>query len=184
MAGEKEMNWDIHLEPGEHVRWEGRPAPRGFTFRNWRHSVFGILLFLLSLFWFTVGIQLGAVYHSPIIPWIPVPFVLGGLYLGIGHVLLARLEWERVFYAVTDRRVLSTRGVFRPRVESLRLEELTHFLLKPLGEEMGSFRLTGGRPPRTLSLPCIEYPRRVAALLEAALAANDRLAQPAAGPAS
>lgn len=174
------MNWDAHLEPGEHLRWEGRPAPRGFTFRNWKHSVFGLLLLILSTFWFNVGIQLAAVFDSPFLPLIPFPFVLAGLYLAIGHVLLARLEWEKVFYAVTDRRVLCTRGVFRPRLESLHLKDLTHFLLKPLGEELGSFRLTGGLPPKSVSLPCIEYPRRVAALLEAALAANNRLAQPAA----
>lgn len=176
------MNWNAYLEPGEQLRWEGRPAPRGFTFRNWKHSVFGLLLSILSIFWFTVGIQLRAVFGSALIPWIPVPFLLTGLYLAIGHVLVARFEWEKVFYAVTDRRVLSTRGVFRPRLESLHLQDLTHFLLKPLGQELGSFRLVGGVPPRSISLPCIEYPRRVAALLEAALAANNRLAQPSAAP--
>lgn len=174
------MDWKEHLEPGEELRWQGRPAPRGFTFRNWKHSVFGFLLSLLSIFWLLVGIQLRAVYQLPYIAWIPVPFVLTGLYLAVGHVLLARFEWEKVFYAVTDRRILATRGVFRPRLESLHLKDLTHFLLKPLGEELGSFRLTGGDPPKSISLPCIEYPRRVAALLEAALAANSHLAEPAA----
>ena len=174
------MDWTDCLGADEAVRWEGRPAPRCFVFRNWRRSVFGILLLLFSVFWEMVGLQVGAIFDSRLIAWIFVPFVAAGLYLAIGHLLLARLEWANVFYAVTDRRLLVRRGFFRPRLESLPLSELTHFLMQPLGEELGTFRMTGGDRPRTVFFFCIEHPRRLSALLETALAANHRLVHRAA----
>jgi hypothetical protein len=176
------MDWAPYLEESEAIRWEGKPAPRCFVFRNWRHSVFGLLLLLFSVFWEMVGLQLGEVYDSWALPWIPVPFVAAGLWLAVGHLLLARLEWEKVFYAVTDRRVLARRGFFRLRLETVLLSDLTHFRLQPLGAELGSFRVTGGEPPRTVNLSCIEHPRRLTALLESALAANNRLQRQAAEP--
>ncbi len=171
------MDWTSELHPEETVQWEGRPAPTCFTFRNWRHSFFGILLLLVSVFWQIVGFQLRSVYHSPLLAWIPLPFVLTALYLAIGHVLLARLEWEKVFYAVTDRRVLARRGFFRPHLLVLPLRELTYFKIKPLADELASFRVSGGDPLQTITLSCIEHPRRLAALLESALANNQRLAR-------
>ena len=45
--------------------------------------------------------QMAAVYDLPWLAWLPVPFMLIGLYLSLGHHLLARLEWKNVFYAVS-----------------------------------------------------------------------------------
>ena len=171
------MDWSVELAAEETLHWEGKPAPRCFVFRNWRHSVFGILLLLLSSFWQIVGFQLQAAYQMSLLLWIPLPFVLTGLYLGMGHHLLARWEWEKVFYAVTDRRILARRGVIRPRIEVMELGELTFFRVQPLGAELASFRISGGDPAKTIVLSCIEHPRRLTALLESALAANQRLAR-------
>lgn len=168
------MDWSSHLAPGERVVWEGRPAPRCFVFRNWKHSLYGVLLLFLSLFWQTVGLQLSAVYHAPLLAWIPVPFVLAGLYLALGHHLLARLEWEHVFYALTDWRLLVHRGLCRRRVASLLLAEVDSFHQRPLGEHLGTLRVSGGKPARTLILCCLEYPRHLTDLLEAALAASGK----------
>jgi hypothetical protein len=168
------MDWSTHLAVGESVLWEGRPAPRCYVFRNWRHSFFGVLLLLLSVFWLTVGLQLSAVYHSPLLAWVPVPFVLAGLYLALGHHLQARLEWEQVFYALTDRRLLVHRGLCRRRVASLLLAEVNCFQLRPLGEQLGTLRVSGGHPVRTLILCCIEHPRQLADRLEAVLAAGGK----------
>ncbi len=169
------MDWSADLQPEEAVQWEGKPAPRCFVFRNWRHSVFGILLLLFSSFWQIVGFQLQVVYHISLLLWIPVPFVLTGIYLGMGHHLLARLEWEKVFYAVTDRRILARRGFFRPRLEVLELRDLASFRVQPLAAELASFKISGGEPVKTIVLSCVEHPRRLAALLESALAMNQRL---------
>jgi len=163
------MDWSHHLAAGEAVVWEGRPAPRCYVFRNWRHSIFGVLLLLLSTWWQAVGYQLGQLYESAWLVWVPLPFVLLGLYMAIGHLLLARLEWEHVFYALTDRQVLVRRGLFRRRVACLPLGELDYFQLRPLGEQLGTLRVSGARWPHILTLCCIEHPRRLTDHLEAAL---------------
>ena len=168
------MDWSPHLLPGETLRWEGRPAPRCFVFRNWRHSLFGILLLLFAAWWQTVGWQLAPVYGLPWLAWIPLPFLAIGLHLAVGHLLLARREWPRVFYAVTDRRVLALRGAGRTRLLQLELAAVTWFELRPLGAELASVRIAAG--DKTLTLPCLEQPRRFADLLEAAMRDSGALA--------
>lgn len=170
------MDWSTHLAAGEYVLWEGRPAPRCYVFRNWRHSLFGLLLLLLSTWWQAVGYQLGQLYDLIWLGWLPLPFVLLGLYLALGHVLLARYEWERVFYAVTDRRVLVLRGLFRSRFDSLPLPEVTHFQVRRHGLDLATVRVGSSKARSPLTLSCIEHPGRLTELLEAAMAASGVLA--------
>lgn len=165
------MDWSSWLEDGETLRWEGRPAPRCYTFRNWRHALLGSLLLLLSLFWQTVGWHLATV----VTPWpalLPLPLVLIAAYLSFGHLLLARLEWERVFYAVTDRRVLALGGFRHSTLRQLPLEHLSACRVQSLGRELASLRLRGAGEGADLRLCCLEYPHLVLPLLEAAIAAN------------
>ncbi len=166
------MNWAGVLVGNEVLYWQGRPAPRCYTFRNWRHALFGVFLFLLSLYWLTIGVQLAAVYGLPWLPWIPVPFLLIGLFLGLGQLAAARVEWEQVFYAVTDRRILVRRGLRGKTLESLPLNEVVWFQLRPHGEELGTLRIRGRDPQARLTLSCIEYPRKVTVLLEGAMAVS------------
>jgi hypothetical protein len=168
------MDWSAHLLPGETLRWEGRPAPRCFVLRNWRHSLFGLLLLLLAAWWQVVGWQLAPVYELPLLAWVPLPFLLIGLHLAFGHLLLARREWPHVFYAVTERRVLALRGGRRPRLQGLPLAAVTWFELRPHGEELATLRLAAGTT--TLLLPCVQHPRPLAALLEAAMRESGALA--------
>ncbi len=166
------MDWSRYLDESETIRWEGRPAPRAFTFRNWKHSLVGFLLLVLALFWESVGLQLKAVYDTPLVFWAPIPFILVGLYLSIGHLFLARIEWEKVYYAVTDRQVLVQKGLFRRRVEQMSLADLTYFRVRPLGAELGTVQLCSGEGDRALVVSCIEYPRQMTRLLEDALEQN------------
>jgi len=167
------MDRSTLLEADERLRWEGRPAPRCFTFRNWRHSLFGCLLLVASVYWQIVGIQLGRTYHLPLIAWIPLPFLVAALYLSVGHLLLARLEWERVFYAVTDRRIVVRRGLFGQRLQDLPLEEVSFFRLHPLGEHLGTVRIHGSDERKPLTLCCIEHPRNLTGLLEEVVESGD-----------
>jgi hypothetical protein len=176
------MDWTPFLEPLEHVRWEGRPAPRCYTFRKWRLSVYGLLLLLLSVFFFVISIPFGEFQGRHFVAFFPIPFILLGIYLSVGQVLLARREWEHVFYAVTDRRILVQRGIWRSRVETMPLEEALCFIYRPLGRELGSFLVRGGAPRPPLALLCIEHPQPLALLLEEALASANhvgRIGQPA-----
>jgi hypothetical protein len=170
------MDWSAQLATGESVLWEARPAPRCYVFRNWRHSLFGLLLLLLSTWWQAVGFQLGQLYDLLWLGWLPLPFVLLGLYLALGHVLLARYEWERVFYAVTDRRVLTLRGLFRSRFSALPLSEVTYFQIRPHGLDLATIRVGSSKALPPLILSCVEHPGRLIALLEAEMAASGALA--------
>jgi hypothetical protein len=163
------MNLQSLLADGEHICWEGRPAPRCFTFRNWRHSIFGILFLLVSTYWQVVGMQIAAAYDVPWLAWLPAPFVILSIYLSLGHHLLARLEWNKVFYAVTDRRLLVRRGLFRTRTLIMELSEITYFQLRRQGEQLGTLRVHGGAQDAVLVLNCIEYPHRLTDLLEDAM---------------
>jgi hypothetical protein len=170
------MDWTPFLQPGERLVWEGRPAPRCYTMRNWRHALFGVILLVPTLYWQVVAVEIAAVYHLPLVPWIPLPFLLAALYLALGQLLVARLEWEKVYYAVTDRRILVQRGVLRTRHLTLALGAVGSFVLRPYGEELASLRIVPTDFSTTLVLSCIEYPRLVTRHLEAAMAAAGRLA--------
>lgn len=169
------MDWSVWLQAGETVRWEGRPAPRCFTFRNWRQSLFGVFLLVLAVYWQIVGIELASAYDLAFVAWIPLPVLLAALYLSIGHLLLSRMEWEKVFYAVTDRRILVLKGVRRQRLFDLPLDRVVYFQLRPRGMELGTVRIGGDRS-NPLVLHCLEHPRKMTDLLEAAMRANGGLA--------
>lgn len=159
------MDWSLYLEREEDVRWQGRPAPRCYTFRKWKHSIFGLALLLLSLFWWGLGMRLTA---GELRNWLPLPFALAGAYLSFGHLLWSRLQWERVFYAITDRRIivhkiLPTRVLFCP------LAEVTRFDLYPVGENLGTIKITAEGRKSPLTLECIEYPEVPASMLRRAI---------------
>lgn len=166
------MDWIEYLQENEKVVWQGRPAPRCFTFRNWQHSIFGMVVLVMSLFWLSFGLRLGTEAQQIVYGLIPIPFLLAGIYLTVGHLLLARLEWEHVFYAVTDRRLIVVRGLFKRRVESAVLSEIIWFQLRPLGEQLGTVRVRFRDLEQKMTISCIEYPRQLTDLLEGVLSEN------------
>jgi hypothetical protein len=163
------MNWNDHLQVDETLIWEGKPAPRCYTLRNWPQSLFGLVLLLSGLVWFYLGINLETGPQSELYSWIPVPFVMAGLYLAIGHLLIARLEWESVYYAVSNRRVFVQRGLLKKTVSSLALKNIIWFSLKPFSATLGSVSILESGTGRKLTIACIEYPRQMTDLLEAAM---------------
>ena len=163
------MNVQDLLKPKEVISWEGRPAPRCYTFRNWKHSIFGLLLLLISTYWQVIGLQLSVEYEMAWLSWLPTPFLLIGFYLALGHLILSRLEWNRVLYLVTDQRILVRRGLFQELTEEMPLDQVTYFCLQPHGKELGSIRIHGDDENSVLKLKCIEYPRKVTGLLEQAM---------------
>ncbi|MEJ2199772.1 MAG: PH domain-containing protein [Desulfuromonadaceae bacterium] len=166
------FTWKPHLEEGESLCWEGRPAPRAFVFRNWRHSAFGILLLAVGSYWQFISFPLAEQYQLPWLPLLPLSFLLLALYLVLGHLLLARLEWEQVFYAVTNRRILVRRGWKGRQLIALSRAELTHFRVVPLGEELASIRLNNREGKNRLALIAVEHPQPLIELLEDSLRQN------------
>jgi len=160
--------WPVLL-PGETLCWEGRPAPRCYTFRQWRHAMFGLILSAFCAVWTWLGVQQATEQGWPWLAWLPLPFLGYALWLGIGQLLAARLEWDHVAYIITDRRLLIRRGLLRRRVAELPLERITWFRLQPFGKELGSLRVHGGTDDPVILLHCIEYPHRPVELLEQAI---------------
>jgi len=162
------------LLPGEELQWEGRPAPRCYTFRQWRHALFGLFLTVFCAVWTVLGVQQSAEQGWPWLGWVPLPFLGYALWLAVGQLVAARLEWDRVAYAITDRRVIARRGLLRAREASLPLDRVTWFRLQPFGGELGTLQIRGGEGDPVLVLHGIEYPRRPAELLEAAIKAKEQ----------
>ena len=159
------MRREFDLGVGEEVRWEGRPAPRCYTFRNWRHSFFGLVLMPVCSFWQVSGLDFAKEYDALWLAWLPLPFLLMAIYLTIGHLFQARLEWNHVYYALTDRRLIVQSGLLARRIESLELKDLTYFNVLPYGEQLGTLQLYKGQEKR-LTLRCIEHPRLLTDLLQ------------------
>jgi len=160
------------LDDDETVRWEARPAPRCYTFRHWRHSIFGLIFLVICSYWQVLGIAMADTYAVRWLAWLPLPFVMVGLYFFVGHLVQARLEWNHVYYAITDRRVIAQRGLMLPRTQFIELSGITYFRLHRQGEQLGTLRVHKGTEQH-LVLHCIEHPRRATTLLEEAIANNE-----------
>ena len=159
------MRREFDLAVGEVIRWEGRPAPRCYTFRNWRHSFFGLVLMPVCSFWQVSGLDFAKEYETLWLAWLPLPFLLMAIYLTIGHLFMARLEWNHIYYALTDRRLIMQRGLLTRHIESLELKDITYFSLRPYGEQLGTLQIYKGQDKR-MTLHCIEHPRLLTDLLE------------------
>jgi len=151
--------WSWPLADNETLLWQGRPAPRCYTFRRWKAALAGSLLFLASSLWLFLGYQLVAGDgHSQLLLAIPLPLVVISFFFGPGQLLLARWRWEKLFYAVTDRRLLVRDGLLWARFCSIPLNELTGWQQRSYGTNLASIRLLRGeQPPQVLA--CLEYPQ-------------------------
>jgi hypothetical protein len=86
-----------------------------------------------------------------------------GLWAGVGHLIWARLEWERVFYLLTYRRLLAVSGIFGQRCQVFSLEQLQQVERNDLGSALATVKVSGGG--QRLTLHCLEYPHLVLQLL-------------------
>lgn len=159
------------LQDGETIAWQAKPAPRCYTFRHWRHSIFGLIFLAICSYWQILGIAMATEYATPWLAWLPIPFVLIGLYFFCGHLLQARLEWNNVIYLITNRRVIAVRGILFLQESSLSLNALTYFRLQMQGEQLGTMRIYQGSANQ-LVMHCLEHPRTAVKLLEEALKEN------------
>jgi len=162
------------LLPGEVPRWEGRPAPRCYVFRLWRQSLLGVFLTVFCTVWTWLAVVQADKQELPWLAWVPLPFLAFALWLAVGQLLAARWEWRRVAYAITDRRVIVRGGLFRAQQLQLDLGQVTWFRLEFHAEELGSLRILGAAGDPVLQMHGIEYPRRPAELLEAAIKAKEQ----------
>lgn len=153
--------WDKVLEGEERIVWQGRPAPRAYTFRNWRWSMqaaAGLAMVLL----FRQGNGPMQVDYA-VDQWWTWAGLIVGFWAGIGHILWARMEWEHVFYMMTDRRLVAVSGIFGRRRQFFCLEQLEKVEQQTLGTALATVKIFGGGERMTLH--CLEYPHLLLQLL-------------------
>ena len=126
------MDWQKHLQEDEQLLWQGRPAPRCYTFRNWKLALIGVLLFLVSSFWQTLALQLVEDVHGWTLALIPVPLVVASFMMGPGQLLLMRIEWERIYYCLTHKRLLLQHGILKNKVQEIPLDEIVNWKQKKI----------------------------------------------------
>jgi hypothetical protein len=153
------LDWAWPLEEGETLLWQGRPAPRCYTFRNWKLSAAGTVLFLACSFWMMLGVQLVETEnYSMLLVVISLPLVVATFLLGPGQLVLARWRWEKLFYAVTDQRLLVRDGLLTVQFRSFTLDEISGWQQRRFSENLASIRiLRGDEAPQILA--CLEQPQ-------------------------
>ncbi len=155
------LDWQWPLEDGETLLWEGRPAPRCYTFRNWKLALAGVALFLACSFWLMLGYQLVEVEnHSSLLMLIPIPLVLFSFFIGPGQLLIARHRWEKIFYALTDQQVLVRDGLFSPHIRSFPSDQILNWQQKKYSEQLASIRILFAGDT-DLIFHCLEQPQNL-----------------------
>lgn len=153
--------WNKLLEAEECIVWQGRPAPRAYTFRNWRWSMqaaAGLAMVLL----FQQGNGPLQVDYA-VDQWWTWAGLVVGFWAGIGHILWARMEWEHVFYMMSDRRLVAISGILGRRQQVFSLEQLQKVEQQSLGKALATVKISGGGQHMTLL--CLEYPQLLLQLL-------------------
>jgi hypothetical protein len=112
-----QMNWPA-LSAGESVVWRGKPVRSQYAMKDRKLTLTAIPLAVFITFWMSMALRVPKKGGSEnIMTWLfpafGILFVLQALYLLFGHYLRNWLEWKNVEYAVTNRRTVVRRGLWR-----------------------------------------------------------------------
>ncbi len=142
----------------EKVLWQGRPAPRCYTFQYWKQALIGSTLFLASSFWLMLALELIGEGHPFWLALFPLPLVVGSFIFGPLQIIIARWRWAKIFYQLTEQSLYFTES------KSVQLAEITEIKVKRMGKQLASLRVAveGSSP---LIIHCIEQPDSLLALL-------------------
>ncbi len=146
------------LTDNETILWQGRPAPRCYTFRHWLQAAIGTILFLACSFWLMVGVQL--IYYQGHSWWLAVvPFLLtvGAFFIGPGQLALARLRWEEIYYALTDQRLLVRNKLVFCKSKVYPMGDFKKYKQKKYGHNLLSLKMFFHDVP-PVTLECLEHP--------------------------
>ena len=111
--------WDGILEPGETILWQGQPE-RGIVWRDALSplGLFGVVFTGFSLFWILAAASMlaeGPGFPFTLFPLFGLPFLLVGLFLMGGHVVLDAYVRATTWYTLTDRTAFVARAVLGKR---------------------------------------------------------------------
>jgi hypothetical protein len=148
----------LNLAKGETVLWQGRPAPRCFTFRYWKQAIAGSALFLASSFWLMLALQLIKDGQPVWLGFLPLPLIVGSFVFGPLQILIARWRWPKIFYQLTDQQLSASCGW------KASLSEISELKIKKHGEYLASLRIVAAKTD-VLLVSCIEQPQILVDLL-------------------
>ena len=152
-------DWQWSLAESETLLWQGRPAPRCYTFRNWKPALAGTVLFLACSFWMMLGLQLVETgEYSNLLVLMTLPLVVVTFLLGPGCLILARWRWEKICYALTDRRILLRDGLLQARFRGYPADGISGWQQKRFGEQLASIRILRGEESPVI-FACLEHPQ-------------------------
>jgi hypothetical protein len=146
-----------HLLPGERVLWADRPV------RGIRLSPSDAVLIPFALLWTAIVVLwevlalriLGDIDGGVPFAVVGVPFLLVGLYLVAGRLVVGALRKRRLLYAVTDQRVLVLREGEGTRARSVALERLGAPSATRGSDGRGTVRF-GGTGPTLVDVPDVQ----------------------------
>jgi hypothetical protein len=108
------INWPA-VYPGESVVSRGKPFRSKYATKDAKLTFGGIPVAVFMIFWMSMALRIPK--KAGLVAWIfpafGMLFVLQALYLLVGHYLRNWLEWTNIEYAVTTRRTIIRRGLWR-----------------------------------------------------------------------
>jgi hypothetical protein len=108
------MNWPVEYA-GENVVWRGRPFRSKYTTKDAKLTFGGVPVAVFITFWMSMALRIPK--KAGLVAWFfpafGMIFVLQALYLLVGHYVRNWLEWRNIEYAVTNRRTIIRRGIWR-----------------------------------------------------------------------
>jgi len=120
-----------YLNPNEELIWAGQPQT-GIKFRK-----SDILFTPFSMLWtafFAMLIWRRHIYTA-------VPFFFVGLYMLFGRFIVDARYRTRVYYALTDSRIIILRGYYMLKIDSVPLKELGEIKLSAVSDDSGTIVL-------------------------------------------
>jgi hypothetical protein len=132
------------LNPGERIIWSGQPQ-QGLLLRP-----SDIFMIPFSILWggFAIFWELTAISDGPpsfFILW-GIPFVFVGLYMMFGRFFFDSWQRSRIYYALTNERVIIISGIFNQSTKTLDLMKIPELNISKKGNGRGTI-IFGASPP-------------------------------------
>ncbi len=141
------INWPA-LCPGENVGWRGKPLRSKYTTKDAKLTIGGLPVAVFIAFWMSMALRIPktAGLVAWLFPAFGMIFVLQALYMLMGHYLRNWLEWKNVDYAVTSRRTIIRRGLWRVSEVSRSHSDFPLELRASTDGAVGSVIFQGSKP--------------------------------------
>jgi uncharacterized membrane protein YdbT with pleckstrin-like domain len=99
-----------YLQPDEKVLWSSKPVLTPFIFSGIAAiSIIGIIWLIFAIFWMLSALSMGAFFFPAAL--FGLPFILMGVCIILGPLLLELLRYRNTEYIITNQRIITQTGV-------------------------------------------------------------------------